>query len=102
MTTSAAGHLIATSSRPSSTCATRTGRRTPGSTWCRPSACSPARTWSPSPPRPPGVLDRAHLRGVRAGYFASIATLPQGRPRGAVFHLLYPCATAIFLIGLIM
>jgi hypothetical protein len=38
---------------------------------------------------------------AQGGYFASIAILPQGRPRGAVFHLLYACATAIFLIGLL-
>jgi hypothetical protein len=47
-------------------------------------------------------LSSAHLRAVRAGrVLASIATLPKGRPRGAVFHLPYACATAIFLIGLI-
>lgn len=37
---------------------------------------------------------------AQGGYFASIATLPKGRPRGAIFHLLYACATVIFLVGL--
>jgi hypothetical protein len=35
-------------------------------------------------------------------YFASLAVLPKGRPRGAVFHVLYACATAIFLAGLLL
>ena len=39
---------------------------------------------------------------AQGGYFASIAILPRGRPRGAVFHLLYACATAIFLAGLLL
>lgn len=38
---------------------------------------------------------------AQGGYFASIATVPKGRPRGAVFHLLYACATVIFLAGLL-
>jgi hypothetical protein len=38
---------------------------------------------------------------AQGGYFASIAVLPRGRPRGAVFHVLYACATAIFLFGLL-
>jgi hypothetical protein len=39
---------------------------------------------------------------AQGGYFASIAVLPKGRPRGAVFHVLYACATAIFLAGLLL
>jgi hypothetical protein len=39
---------------------------------------------------------------AQGGYFASIAVLPMGRPRGAVFHALYACATAIFLAGLLL
>jgi hypothetical protein len=39
---------------------------------------------------------------AQGGYFASIAVLPKGRPRGAVFHALYACATAIFLAGLLL
>ncbi len=43
-----------------------------------------------------------YLLFAQGGYFASIAILPNGRPRGAVFHLLYACATAIFLAGLLL
>jgi hypothetical protein len=39
---------------------------------------------------------------AQGGYFASIAVLPKGRPRGAVFHALYACATGIFLAGLLL
>jgi len=39
---------------------------------------------------------------AQGGYFASLAALPKGRPRGAVFHVLYACATAIFLAGLLL
>ena len=39
---------------------------------------------------------------AQGGYFASIAVLPKGRPRGVVFHVLYACATAIFLTGLLL
>ena len=38
---------------------------------------------------------------AQGGYFAAMAVLPKGRPRGAVFHVLYACATAIFLAGLL-
>lgn len=37
---------------------------------------------------------------AQGGYYASIAALPEGRHRGAVFHLLYACATVMFLVGL--
>jgi hypothetical protein len=39
---------------------------------------------------------------AQGGYFASMAVLPNGRPRGAIFHVLYACATAIFLAGLLL
>jgi|GEM_PF-4362090 len=38
---------------------------------------------------------------AQGGYFASIAVLPKGRPRGG-FHALYARATAIFLVGLLL
>ena len=47
-------------------------------------------------------VELTYVLFAQGGYFASIATVPKGRPRGAVFHLLYACATAIFLAGLIM
>jgi hypothetical protein len=39
---------------------------------------------------------------AQGGYFAALAVLPKGRQRGAVFHVLYACATAIFLAGLLL
>ena len=45
-------------------------------------------------------IELTYVLFAQGGYFASIATLPKGRPRGAVFHLLYACATIIFLAGL--
>jgi len=55
----------------------------------------------PKTPIPRACRLPTYVLFAQGGYFASIATLPKGRPRGAVFHLLYACATAIFLIGLI-
>ena len=45
-------------------------------------------------------VELTYVLFAQGGYFASIAVVPKGRPRGAVFHLLYACATAIFLVGL--
>jgi hypothetical protein len=43
----------------------------------------------------------AYLVFVQAGYFAAIAAVPRGRPRGVYFHLLFATALVMFAAGLI-
>jgi hypothetical protein len=52
---------------------------------------------------PAAAASSVHMIVLPGGGYAEhapIAILPNGRPRGAVFHALYACATAIFLAGL--
>ena len=41
-----------------------------------------------------------YLFFVQAGYFAAVAAVPKGRPRGLRFHLLFGTALVMFAVGL--